>query len=398
MESQVDAQADGIAAAAQALNLETVALRRDLHQHPEIAFEETRTAGIVAARLQELGLEVRTGVGKTGVVATLDGATAGRTALARADMDALPIHEERDTPYRSQTAGAMHACGHDGHTAVLLSVAKLLAAHRDTLSGRVLFVFQPAEEIGAGANAMLADGALDGLDVDHSIGLHLTSGLPTGTVALRPGPYMAGADMFRLVIHGRGGHAAKPNETIDPVLAAAHVITALQALVSRERYPHDPVVISITSVHGGTASNIIPESVELLGTLRTFNDGTRLLLRDRILEVTASTAATFRATASHEWVHSTTAVINDPDATARLRPVLEAALGQGRVIERDPLMSGDDMAAWLAAAPGCYFHLGAGDPKQGIDKPHHHPHFDIDEATLPTAVELLAKGVLEFLR
>ena len=389
---------DPLTAAARALADETVSLRRDFHRHPEIAFEETRTAGIVAERLSALGLEVRTGVGRTGVTALLSGALPGPTVLARADFDALPLHEERDTPYRSLVDGAMHACAHDGHTAVLLGVATILSRQRAELAGRVLFVFQPAEEIGAGARAMLDDGALDGFDIAASIGLHLTSALPTGTVVLRPGPYMAGADSFRFLIHGRGGHAAKPHETIDPILVAAHVVTGLQALVARERNPVDPAVISVTSVHGGTATNIIPETVELLGTLRTFSEATRVQLRDRAIELVAASAATFRAHASHEWTHGTLPVINDPDMTARLRPVFTPVVGTAGVIEREPIMGGDDMSLWLQAAAGCYFHVGAGDAERGLDMPHHHPHFDIDEAALPLAVELLTRGVLEFLR
>jgi amidohydrolase len=388
---------DALTAAARGLADETVALRRDFHRHPEIAFQETRTAGIIAERLAALGLAVRSGVGRTGVTALLEGARPGPTVLARADIDALPLQEERDSPYRSLVDGAMHACAHDGHAAVLLGVARLLAERRADLNGRVLFVFQPAEEIGQGARAMLDDGALAGLEVARSIGLHLTSSLPTGRIAIHPGPYMAGADIFRFVIRGRGGHAAKPHETIDPVLVAAHVVTGLQALVARERDPVDPAVLSVTSVHGGTAYNIIPEAVELKGTLRTFNEAVREQLRDRAIELVAATAATFRAGSSHDWTHGTPPVINDPDLTARLRPVLASVVGEGGVVARAPLMSGDDMALWLQAAPGCYFHVGAGDPARGLDRPHHHPHFDIDEAALPLAVEVLTRGVLAFL-
>jgi len=286
---------------ARALADRTVALRRNLHGHPEIAFEEVRTMGVVAERLRALGIEPRTGVGKTGVVAVWDSGRPGPTVLARADMDALPVPEGKDVPYRSQREGWMHARGHDGHVAVLLSVAEVLLARAADLRGRVVFPFQPAEEIVRGAAAMLADGALDGLEVDHAIGLHLSSMHPTGTVALRAGPAMAATDSFRLVVHGRGGHAAKPNETIDPVLVSAHLVLALQALVSRETDPVDQAVISVTSIHGGTAFNIIPEAVELKGTLRTFDAETRATLRRRIHEVAAGVAATLRATVTPDW-------------------------------------------------------------------------------------------------
>ena len=232
-----------------------------------------------------MGLEVRTGIGKTGVMATLDSGTKpGKTVLVRADIDALPIHEERDSDYRSETAGKMHACGHDGHAAVLLSTAKLLTQQED-LKGKLVFVFQPAEEIVQGAAAMLENGALDGIKPDHAIGLHLSSMHPSGRVAVRAGPAMAATDGFRLVVRGKGGHAARPQDTVDPVLIAANLITSLQSLVSRETDPVDQAVISITSIHGGSAFNIIPEQVELKGTLRTFDASTRSYLKERIQQV-----------------------------------------------------------------------------------------------------------------
>ena len=291
---------DPIRTAAQALSAETVALRRDLHAHPEIAFEEVRTAGIIAERLRALGLEPRTALGRTGVVAVLEGARPGRTVLARADIDALPMPDDKTVAYRSTTENACHACGHDGHTAVLLSVAKLLSERKADLRGRVVFVFQPAEEIVQGAAAMLADGALDGLEPDTAVGLHLSTMHPTGTVALRAGPAMAAADAFRLVLRGRGGHAAKPNETVDPIVMAAQVISALQTLVARETDPVDQAVVSITSIHGGTAFNIIPEQVELKGTLRSFDQATRQRLRERIVALVEGIAHAMRGGVDHQ--------------------------------------------------------------------------------------------------
>jgi len=381
---------------AAALAERTIAVRRDLHAHPEIAFEEVRTMGVVARRLRELGLEPRTGVGTTGVVALWDSGRAGPTVLARADMDALPIPEEKGVDYRSRHEGRMHACGHDGHVAVLLSVAEVLLARAAELRGRVVFVFQPAEEVVRGAEAMLADGALDGIVVDHAIGLHLSSMHPTGTVALRSGPAMAATDSFRLVVQGRGGHAAKPNETVDPVLIAAHLVLALQALVARETDPVDQAVVSVTSVHGGTAFNIIPESVELKGTLRTFDAGTREQLHRRILDVAAGIATTFRAGVTTDWTEGSPAVVNDEAATARMRAVAARIVGVERVLASPQIMGGDDMALWLQRAPGCYFFVGA---RAGATSgwPHHHPRFDLDEAALPIAVELLAAGIVDLL-
>ncbi len=387
---------DPIHDAARALASETVALRRDLHANPEIAFEEVRTARIVAERLRALGLSPRTGLGTTGVVAVLEGARPGRTVIARADMDALPMPDAKEVEYRSRVDGAAHACGHDGHTAVLLSVAHLLTERRDDLRGKVVFVFQPAEEIVKGAAAMLADGALDDLEPERTLGLHLSSMHPTGTVSLRAGPSMAATDSFRLVIHGRGGHAAKPNEAVDPIVIAAQLITVLQTLVSRETDPVDKSVISITSVQGGTAYNVIPESVELKGTLRTFEPETRARLRERILALCDALVSGQRGRLVSEWREGSPAVVNDASATERVRLVAEGMDVVERVVEGDQIMGGDDMALWLQRAPGCYWFVGAnGGPESSF--PHHHQSFDLDEAALPIAVELFTKAILDAL-
>lgn len=382
---------------ARALQERTVAVRRDLHEHPEIAFEEHRTMGVIAARLRELGLEPREGVGGTGVVAVFDTGRPGPTVLARADMDALPVPEEKDVPYRSTAPGKMHACGHDGHVAVLLSVVEIVLSRAAQLAGRVVFVFQPAEEIVRGARAMLDDGALDGIEVDHVIGLHLSSSHPLGTVAVREGPAMAATDSFRLVVKGRGGHAAYPHVCVDPIVAASQVVLALQTLVSRETDPVDQSVISITSFHGGTAYNIIPEEVELKGTLRTFDAETRSRLRARVLEVSDGTAKLLRCTLASEWFEGTPAVVNDPESVARLREVAARVVGEENVTLQVPIMGGDDMALWLAQARGCYFFVGT---NSGPDTAwaHHHPRFDVDERGLEVAVAVLASGVADLMK
>ncbi len=380
--------------AARALGEETVRTRRDFHKHPEIAFEEVRTSGVIAERLESLGLDVRREVGKTGVVAVLDSGKPGKTVLVRADIDALPIHDEKTTEYRSDIDGKMHACGHDGHAAVLLSVAKILSERE---SGKVVFIFQPAEEIVGGARAMLEDGALGGVEPEHSIGLHLSSQFPTGTVAVRSGPAMAATDSFRLVVSGKGGHAARPHESVDPVLIAAHLITGLQSLVSRETDPLDNAVISLTSVHGGTAYNIIPGNVEIKGTLRTFLPETRRFLQGRIQRFSEDTAHSMRGAAGLEWITQSPAVVNDEAMTERLKEVAAEVVGD-KVLVAPPIMGGDDMALWLQRAPGCYFFVGARNEAKGAHYAHHHPKFDLDEDALPIAVEVLAKGVLEFLR
>ncbi len=381
---------------ARQLQDKTVATRRDLHMHPEIAFEEHRTMGVVADRLRELGLEPRTGVGGTGVVAVLDTGKPGPTVLARADMDALPVPEEKDVEYRSTTPEKMHACGHDGHTAILLSVAELLVERKDELAGKVVFVFQPAEEIVRGAKAMLDDGALDGIAVDHVIGLHLSSNDPLGTVSVRSGPAMAATDTFRLLVKGKGGHAAYPHDTIDPVVTAAAVVTALQTLVSRETEPADQSVVSVTSFHAGTAYNIIPEVVELKGTLRTFADDTRARLRGRVIELAKGVAEAYRAELTSEWFEGTPAVVNDEASVERLKRVAGRIVGEENVLEQRPIMGGDDMALWLQQARGVYFFVGtrSGD---ATGYPHHNPRFDIDERGLEVGVSVLASGVIDLL-
>lgn len=384
---------DSFQADAQSLHDETVALRRDFHRHPELAFRETRTAGEIARVLRACGIEPRTGVGGTGVVAVLEGGTSGRTVLARADIDALPIQEEGDAPYASQTSGVMHACGHDGHAAVLLSVAKMLARRRDALAGRVVFVFQPAEEIVRGARAMLDDGALDGEAPDVSVGLHLSSEIPVGTVALSEGPTMAAADFFDVTVEGSGGHAAKPHLTTDPITAAAQWIQAAQLLVARETDPQDQAVLSVTSIHGGSAHNVIPPSVDLKGTVRTFEAATRERLRGRFLELAEGIGRATGATLHASWRDGTPAVVNDPTVTDQVRRIAIEQLGAARVQPATPTMGGDDMALWLEQAPGCYFFVGGRNEERGIAAPHHHPRFDLDEASLSVAASVLAAAV-----
>lgn len=381
---------------AASLQARTVAVRRDLHSHPEVAFDEHRTMRVVAERLRELGISARTSVGRTGVVAVFDTGKPGPTILARADMDALPIPDEKTVPYRSTVAGKSHACGHDGHVAILLTVAEIIKANGAGLSGRVIFVFQPAEEIVGGAKAMLEDGGLDDMTVDHVVGLHLSSTDPLGTVVVRDGPVMAATDSFRILVKGRGGHAAYPHTCIDPIVATTQLILALQILISRETDPIDQAVISITSCHGGTAHNIISEEVELKGTLRTFNAGTRSSLRTRTLEVVDATAELHRCSATTEWNEGAPAVVNDSTAVRRFRRVATRVLGKENIVVRAPSMGGDDMSLWLEKAPGCYFFVGT-NSGPNTSFAHHHPRFDIDEHGLEIGVGLLASYVADLM-
>ena len=378
-----------------------VAMRRDLHEHPELAFEEVRTSGIVAQRLRSLGLEVQTGIAKTGVVGLLRGGANTRdakTIALRADMDALPIHEMNKVDYRSQTDGKMHACGHDGHTSILLTVADILSQRRAELTGNVKFIFQPAEEQIGGAEPMLKEGALHG--VDGIIGLHLISNHPLGLVGVRAGTVFASADRFVLTVRGRGGHAAMPNGAIDPIVASAYIITALQTLISRETSPFSPAVITIGTINAGTAFNIIPETAVLQGTMRAYSVEHREKLLRRIDELTTGIAASLGATCKIEHFDGCPPCINDPQMTELVRQAAVAAVGEKNVDTSENVMTAgsDDMGVFLNAVPGCYFIVGSGNKAKETDYPHHHPRFNVDEDALPTAVEVLTRAALDFIK
>lgn len=376
-----------------------VSLRRDFHQHPELAHQEHRTAGVVADVLREAGLdEVRTQVGTTGVVGVLRGARPGRTVLLRADMDALPLTEaDRGQPYRSRNEGAHHACGHDGHLAILLVAARVLAERRAALPGTVLFVFQPAEEQVGGAAGMIEAGALADPPPDATFGLHLWTNLPAGRVDARPGPVFAAADAFTIRLAGRGGHGAMPHQTADPIVCAAHLVVALQTLVSREMDPFEPAALTIGSIHGGTAHNIIPAQVELHGTLRTFEGATRTRLLDRLADLVRDIARMFRLEGEVTVPPGCPACVNDPAMADLVTRVAAEVVGAEHVSSTQRTAGADDMALFLDAAPGCYFLLGAADPERGLDSPHHSPAFDFDEAALPIGVRLLVGVATRYL-
>jgi len=373
-----------------------VATRRDLHQHPELGFEERRTGALVAERLQQLGYTVRTGVGKTGVLAQRDGAPKGasRCVLVRADMDALPVEEANDVPYRSRQPGRMHACGHDGHVAIGLEVARRL--HAADLPGSLKLAFQPAEEISYGAEAMIRDGVLERPKVDAAFGLHLWNDLPTGTIGIMPGAVMASVDEFEIAIVGRGGHAAAPHQTIDPVLVAAHVVTGLQSLVSRRRNPFEEAVVSVTQLNAGHAFNVIPGRAELRGTVRTFG-GKFFERAPQLVEETAlGIAAAFGATAEVRYRRLTAPLVNDQRMTALMRGVAQDIVGQERVIDGIRTMGGEDMSFFLAKVPGTFAFVGSAPPGKPAS-PHHSPTFDIDEEALVIGAELLTRTVVRYL-
>jgi amidohydrolase len=378
-----------------------VALRRDLHEHPELAFEEVRTSGIVAGRLRALGLEVQTGIAKTGVVGTLKGGKAqpgAKTLAIRADMDALPIHELNEIDYRSTVDGKMHACGHDGHTSVLLAVADLLSKRREELTGNVKFIFQPAEEVIGGAEPMVKEGALTG--VDNIIGLHIFSTYPLGRVGVRSGPTFASADKFVLKVRGKGGHGAMPQDAVDPIIVAAHITTALQTLVSRETSPFSPTVITVARIESGSAFNIIPEVAELQGSLRAYSPEHRAKMVRRITELAQGIASAMNATCEVDIFDGCPPCINDASMTEAVRRAAESTVGAQAVDSGEEVMTtgSDDMAYFLQAVPGCYFIVGAHNADKGARYPHHHPRFSIDEDSMPIATEVLTRTALDYLK
>ena len=382
---------------AEALRDELIERRRDFHRHPELAFEEHRTAGIVAEELNELGLEVQTGVGRTGVIGILEGDSGGPTVLYRADMDALPIQEENSAEYASQKAGKMHACGHDGHTAIALGIAKLLSGHRDSLSGRVKFVFQPAEEVGGGASSMIADGALEDPAPDYCLGIHLWNDLEVGAVSAVAGPTMSGAGIFEITVTGKGGHGAMPHQTADPIVCSAQLILALQTIVSRNVDPLDLVVITVGKLEGGSARNIIPQTVTFSGSFRLFREETRELVKTRIGEVAQGVAAAMGCRADVDFGLGIGAVINDAEVTARAKNVLANYADSVSVVEK-PWMASEDVGLLMQRNPSAYLLVGSANRERGLDYPHHHPRFDIDEDVLPLSVGMMSAVVADYLQ
>lgn len=369
-----------------------VALRRDFHEHPELGYEETRSSQIIAARLQALGFEVRTGVGKTGVVGTLRNGE-GPMILVRADMDALPIAEQNDWDWKSSSPGKMHACGHDCHMAIGLSVARLLSENRDW-KGTLKMMFQPAEEGGNGADRMIADGLLDPKP-DAALALHVWSDVPVGQVAIREGAVMASADLFKARIFGRGGHGAIPQQTIDPILVAAHIVTALQSIVSRSVDPLQPAVITVGSLQAGSAFNVIPDEAILEGTARAFDPATRDLLEKRVREIIELLPAAWGARGECHYQREYPPTVNDARLTSLARGAIEAEIGAENVVEWEPTMGAEDMSLVLEQVPGCYFFVGGRNEAIGASYPHHHPKFNVDEGCLAIGARSMASAVRE---
>ena len=373
-----------------------VKTRRELHQQPELAFQEEATARYIANRLDRIGgidnLEV--GVGGTGVVAEVIGKRPGGRVLVRADMDGLPLSEASNLPFRSQRDGVMHACGHDVHMAIALELADRLAVNQNWLPGTVRFAFQPAEECAGGAKPMIDAGVLQG--IDRVIGLHVWSELPVGQISVRPDVVMASADQFTLTVQGKGGHGAQPHQTIDAVVIAAQVVSALQTLVSRETAPSSPVVITLGSVHGGTAANIVAGEVVIQGTLRTLERELRTRLLGRIAELAAGVAAAMRGRCEFRHDSAAPPVINDPGIAAVVAEAARGVVGAEGVVTFEPLMVGEDFAYFLEARPGCFFLLG-GAP-EGPRVGHHTAEFRIDEQCLAIGFQVMTAAVLRLLQ
>jgi len=371
-----------------------IAWRRDIHKHPELGFQETRTAARVAEELEELGYEVQTGIGRTGVVG--ERGSGDPIVAVRADMDALPIEEENDVPYASQKPGVMHACGHDCHVAMLLGVAELLS--KDTFEGTVRLLFQPAEETEdeegkSGAQRMIEDGALDG--VTSVLALHVDASLPVGDIVVNEGVVNAGVDSFRATILGEGGHGAYPHTVVDPIHIAGHVVLGLHAIVSRQIRPSDPAVISIGSIHGGEAGNVIPQRVELSGTIRHMAPEVQETLHLEIARALGM-AETMGGSYDLQIDIGYPPMLNDPDVVAVIREVGADLLGADHVGSDDPTMGAEDFAFYNPLAPGAMFNLGC--RIEGDERKHHNPHFDVDEACLSIGAALLAAMTLRLLR
>ncbi|AUX40561.1 amidohydrolase [Sorangium cellulosum] len=383
--------ADDISRDIQLLDRDLIAVRRDLHRHPELGYTEVRTSQLVAEHLRKLGLSVRTGVAKTGVIADLEGERPGRTLLLRADMDALPVEERSGHDFPSEMRGVMHACGHDAHVSALLGAATLLAARRDRIAGRVRFLFQPAEELAGGALRMVEEGALEG--VDQALGAHVLSPLPFGVVATRTGPFFAGIDTFEVVVVGKAGHGGLPHMSVDPIYAAAQVVTALQSIVSRETKPGEPVVVSVSAISGGNAANVVVERVSLQGTVRWFSQESRAHALDRIQGIAAGVCSALRATCEFRVLGSSPVTAN---AAAPVDLVVAAARATERAAVTDPgpLTVSEDFSEFTSRVPGCLFTVGAGGPTAA---PHHHYAFDLDERAIGLVAEIFTRAALSSL-
>jgi len=367
---------------------EIQAVRRDIHAHPELCFEEKRTADVIAAKLAEWGIPVHRGLGGTGVVGIVKNGTSSRAVGLRADIDALPMTEHNTFPHASKHAGRMHACGHDGHISMLLAAAKHFSQQR-AFDGTVYLIFQPAEEGGGGAREMIKDGLFEQFPMEAVFGMHNWPGMEVGKFAVSAGPVMASSNEFRIVIHGKGSHAALPHNGIDPVPVACQIVQAFQTIISRNKKPVDAGVISVTMIHAGEATNVVPDSATLEGTVRTFTVETLDMIEKRMGEVARHTAAAFGATCEFEFRRNYPPTINHPAETDFARKVMESVVGSVNVLAQEPTMGAEDFAYMLEAKPGCYCFIGNGDGAHreaghGIGPCMlHNPNYDFNDELIP---------------
>ncbi len=396
--------------------------RRYLHMNPELSLDENNTSRLVSGHLKELGIQHRTGVGGdgrsifmdakalkaagitpgpttggTGILGTIEGRKPGKVLLLRADMDALPINEQNDVPYKSTKPGVMHACGHDLHTTILMGTAEVLNGLRDQFDGTIKLMFQPAEEGPGGAVAMINDKILDDPKVDAAIALHVGVGMHAGQVAVGSGPAHAAADTVKIVVKGVGGHAARPQAAVDTMVVSAHILIALQNIVSREVDPFQPAVVTFGTLHGGTANNVIPPIAEMNGTVRTHSPEVRDLIEKRITEIATGVAKAMRAEAEVIYLRGYPSMRNDEAVADVVREAAVEMLGEENVVAREPSMAGEDLSFIAERVPTCMFGLGVSDPSRDIIYPPHHPRFDADEDALATGVKVMVAAALKYL-
>ncbi|MBA2753430.1 MAG: amidohydrolase [Chloroflexia bacterium] len=378
-----------------------IADRRFLHEHPELGFQEVETSRFVAERLAAMGVEdIRTGIAKTGVTGLVRGQREGgaaKTLLIRADMDALPIQEENDVEYRSKHDGVMHACGHDAHTAMLLGVTRLLLDRRDDFTGTVKVLFQPAEEGPGGAKPMIEAGVLEDPKVDAALGMHMAQAAPLGQIGVRTGPAMAASDRFEILIQGKGGHGARPQATVDPIMVGSQIVVALQTVVSRETDPTVPAVVTVGAFLAGQAFNVIPDTATLRGTVRSFDNDERQRLAERIEAVAKGIGGAMRAEVEVQYHFGYPPTVNDAGMTDIVRRAAAGVVGTENVIEEDLHMGAEDMSYFLEAVPGSFFFVGSKNDEKGLVWGHHHPRFDIDEAALSTGMATMVESALGYL-
>lgn len=370
--------------------------RREFHQWPELSFQEERTPRRIAEILGQFGIPVRTGVGGRGVVGVIEGGRPGPTVALRADFDALPIQEENEVPYRSRVPGVMHACGHDGHTAALLGVAQVWSSLRQELPGRLVLIHQFAEEVTpGGAQAMIADGCLDG--VDAIFGTHLWSGFPLGSIGIKAGEVMAASDEFEILIRGKGGHGAMPHETVDAIVVGSHVVTQLQTLVSRKVNPLYPAVVTVGSFQAGETFNVIAEQALLKGTVRTYHPAVQDLLEQEMKQLVSGVCAAYGARCEVRYQRGYPAVVNHERETFMVTQVVREVMGEEAVYRMEPLTPGEDFAYYLQKVPGCFFFTGCRNEEIGAHYPHHHPRFNMDERAILHAAQILALSALSYM-